>query len=55
MTPRRGPSILKGAKGAVVAYDMDGKELWNKDVKGGVIGCAAIADGLVIGVYRDCP
>lgn len=41
--------LLKGAKGQVVAIDLtNGKEKWKKDVTGGIVSCAALADGLAI-------
>src|SRR5262249_4599509 len=40
---------LKGAKGMVAAFDLkDGKEKWQKDVSGGVVGCAAISEGVAV-------
>lgn len=40
---------LKGAKGFIAAYDLaDGKEKWHKDITGGVVACAALADGAAI-------
>lgn len=45
---------LKGAKGFVAAYDLaDGKEVWRKDVTGGVVACAAIADGAAVFTATD--
>lgn len=43
------PGALQGAKGMVVAYDLkDGKEKWVKHVSGGVVGCAAVSDGVAV-------
>ncbi len=45
---------LKGAKGFIAAFDMaDGKEKWSKDITGGVVACAAIADGAAIVAATD--
>jgi outer membrane protein assembly factor BamB len=48
-------NALKGAKGQVAAFDLaDGKEKWKKDIpKGGIVSCAAIADGKVIATATD--
>jgi outer membrane protein assembly factor BamB len=48
------PNALKGAKGSIAAYDLaTGKELWNKDITGGVVGCAALADGAAVVTATD--
>jgi len=40
---------LKGAKGFVAAFNLaDGKEKWSKEVTGGVVACAALADGAAV-------
>lgn len=40
---------LKGAKGSIAAFDLTtGKEKWSKDITGGVVACAALADGAAI-------
>ena len=45
---------LKGAKGDVAAFDLaTGKPKWRKEVPGGVVGCAAIVDGLAICTATD--
>lgn len=46
---------LKGAKGTVAAFDLaTGKPKWSKDVPtGGVVGCAAVADGLAVVTATD--
>ena len=45
---------LKGAKGTVAAFDLaTGKPKWQKDVPGGVVGCAALADGLAVVTATD--
>lgn len=42
-------NLLKGAKGQMAAFDLaTGKEMWKKDVPGGIVACAAIADGAAI-------
>jgi outer membrane protein assembly factor BamB len=42
-------NALKGAKGFVAAFNLaDGKEKWAKEVTGGVVACAALADGAAI-------
>ncbi len=41
--------VLKGAKGQIVALDLaGGKEKWRKDVTGGIVSCAALADGAAV-------
>jgi outer membrane protein assembly factor BamB len=43
------PKDIGRAKGEIAAYSLaDGKEKWRKEVKGGVLSCAAIADGLAV-------
>ncbi len=43
------PKVLKGAKGFVAAFNLkDGKEVWSKDVTGGVVACAALAGNSAI-------
>jgi len=46
---------LKGAKGTVAAFDLaTGKPKWSKDVPtGGIVGCASIADNLVLTTATD--
>src|SRR5262249_1098264 len=47
---------LKGAKGQVAAFDLDkgGEPKWKKDIPaGGIVSCAAIADGQVIVTATD--
>lgn len=45
---------LKGAKGELTALDLNsGKVKWRKDVPGGVVSCAAVADGLVVVTATD--
>jgi outer membrane protein assembly factor BamB len=40
---------LKGARGFIAAFDLaDGKEKWHKDITGGVVACAALADGAAV-------
>jgi outer membrane protein assembly factor BamB len=42
------------AKGQVAAYSLaDGKEKWRKEVRGGVVSCAAVAKDLVIVTATD--
>jgi outer membrane protein assembly factor BamB len=48
------PNALKGAKGLIAAYDLaNGAELWRKDITGGVVGCAALADGAAVVTATD--
>ena len=43
------PKALKGAKGDMAAFDLaSGKAKWRKDMTGGVVACAALADGLAV-------
>ncbi len=45
---------LKGAKGDLSAFDLaTGTPKWRKDLPGGVIGCAALADGLAFCAATD--
>ena len=46
---------LKGAKGALTALDLKtGAEKWRKEIPtGGVLGCAAVADGLAVCTATD--
>jgi outer membrane protein assembly factor BamB len=48
------PGALKKAKGFVAAYSLkNGAELWNKEVTGGVVACAALADGAAVVTATD--
>jgi len=48
------PKALQGAKGEIVALDLKtGKEKWKKEVPGGILGCAAIANGLAVSTCSD--
>jgi outer membrane protein assembly factor BamB len=48
------PKALKGAKGAIAAFDLvDGKEKWRKDLPGGVVSCAALTNDLAIAAATD--
>jgi outer membrane protein assembly factor BamB len=48
------PQLIKGAVGDISCFDLDtGKEIWRKDVQGGVPSCAALADGLAICTATD--
>lgn len=48
------PDSLKGAKGSIAAFDLkDGSIRWTKDIAGGVVGCAALADGLAVVTATD--
>jgi len=48
------PKTLKGARGEVAAFNLaDGKEKWRKPVPGGVLSCAALADGVAIATATD--
>ena len=45
---------IKGAKGDLTALDLaTGKPKWKKEVPGGIVGCVAIADGLVVTTATD--
>ncbi len=45
---------LKGAKGDLTAFDLaTGKPKWRKDVPGGIVSCAALADGLAVTTATD--
>jgi outer membrane protein assembly factor BamB len=52
-TIRYDPKALKGAKGEVAVFDLAGKEKWHKEVPGGVLSCAALADGLAVVTATD--
>lgn len=46
--------VLKGAKGQMAAIDLaTGKEKWRKDVPGGIVACAALADGAAVASATD--
>ncbi|MCS7046844.1 MAG: PQQ-binding-like beta-propeller repeat protein [Gemmataceae bacterium] len=48
------PKALKGAKGLIAAFDLaDGKEKWSKEITGGVVACAALADGAAVVCATD--
>lgn len=48
------PNLLKGAKGELAVLDLaDGSVKWQKKIEGGVVGCAAIADGLAVVTATD--
>ncbi|HEX5270642.1 MAG TPA: PQQ-binding-like beta-propeller repeat protein, partial [Gemmataceae bacterium] len=48
------PKTLSGAQGEVAAYKLaDGKEVWRKELKAGVLSCAAVADGLAVVTATD--
>ena len=45
---------LKGAKGDITAFDLaTGKPKWRKEMPGGVVGCAAIADSVAVVTATD--
>jgi outer membrane protein assembly factor BamB len=45
---------LRGARGDVQAFDLaTGKPKWKTDVPGGVVGCAALVDGLAVCTATD--
>ncbi len=45
---------LKGAKGSLAAFALaDGKPKWKKEIPGGVVGAAAISDGLAVVTATD--
>jgi outer membrane protein assembly factor BamB len=46
--------VLKKSKGMIAAFDLaDGKEKWQKEIPGGVVSCAALADGLAVVTAAD--
>ena len=47
------PKELKGARGELAAFDLAGKPKWAKPIKGGVVSCAALANGLAIVTATD--
>ena len=48
------PANLKKAKGFIAAYSLkDGTEIWSKDVPGGIVACAALADGAALVTATD--
>ncbi len=48
------PKALRGAKGAVAAYDLsDGKEKWCKTVPAGVVSCAALTPEVAVVTATD--
>ncbi len=48
------PKLLKGARGIIAAFELDtGKPLWKKEFPGGILGCAALAQGLAIFTCTD--
>ncbi len=48
------PKALKGAKGAITAVDLaKGTEKWKKEVPGGILGCAALSNGLAVVACTD--
>src|SRR6185437_14466084 len=45
---------LKGAKGVIAAYSLaDGKEIWSKDVPGGIESCVALTKDLALATATD--
>lgn len=47
-------NVLRGARGFIAAFNLDdGKEKWHKDITGGVVACAALADGAAIVTATD--
>lgn len=45
---------IKGAKGSIAAFDLKtGAPKWTKEIPGGVVGCAALSDGLAIVTATD--
>ncbi len=51
---RYDPKDLGKARGDIAAYNLaDGKEKWHKELKGGVLSCAAVADGLAVVTATD--
>lgn len=47
-------NLLKGAKGFIAAFNLaDGKPKWHKDITGGVVACAALANGSAVVTATD--
>ena len=45
---------MKGARGELAAFDLDkGDEKWHKEVKGGVVSCAALTDEAAVVTATD--
>ena len=43
------PKAIKGARGELTAFDLEtGDEKWHKDIKGGVVSCAALTDDAAV-------
>jgi outer membrane protein assembly factor BamB len=48
------PKSLKGAKGSLAAFELaTGKEVWKKEVPGGIVSCVALAGGQAICTATD--
>src|SRR5262249_27877798 len=48
------PAALRGARGEVVAFDLDtGKVRWRKELKGGIVSPVALADGVALATATD--
>jgi len=48
------PQALKGARGEMAAFDLaSGTQKWHREVKGGVVSCAALADGQAVCTATD--
>lgn len=48
------PKELRGARGEVTAFDLEtGKEVWRKDVQGGVVSCVALTADLAVATATD--
>jgi outer membrane protein assembly factor BamB len=48
------PGQLKGAKGDITALDLEsGKQIWSKEMPGGAVSCAVLADGMAICTATD--
>ncbi len=48
------PKSLRGAKGELTAFDLEkGDEKWHKEITGGVVSCASLADGAAVVTATD--
>ncbi len=48
------PKAVKGARGELTAFDLDkGDEKWQKEIKGGVVSCAALTDDAAVVTATD--
>jgi outer membrane protein assembly factor BamB len=47
------PAALKGARGAVAAFDLGGKPLWKKELPAGAASCAALGNDVAVVTCTD--